>query len=185
MSCTSRPARGARFRPSAHHGVDQQTMEVRAYAVARALCAASRQYRRRLHRARVPLRRQGDHPGGAGGSLLRQAARPADGRRRLLHQPRGDRSGRHGRPAHAARRRRLHLHHGRAGRGRHHAELPEHILPRRALRALGARAQAGARVRGVAPRAWASWTTSAACGRASSAGAARLLAATAGDEGAQ
>ena len=33
----------------------------------------------------------------------------------------------------AARRRRLHLHHGRAGRGRHHAQLPEHVVPRRAL----------------------------------------------------
>ncbi len=86
--------------------VDQQTLEARAYAVARDAGAAAGQHRRRLHRSRVPLRRQADHPGRAGGPLLRQAARAADGRGRLLHQPRRGRPGRHGHPAHAARRRR-------------------------------------------------------------------------------
>ncbi len=40
-SCTSRPGRAARCRPNAHHGVDQQTCEARAYAVARAYRAAA------------------------------------------------------------------------------------------------------------------------------------------------
>ena len=36
MSCTSKPGRGSALSANAHHGVDQQTCEARAYAVARA-----------------------------------------------------------------------------------------------------------------------------------------------------
>ena len=46
------------------------------------------QQRGRLHRAGIPRRRAADHPRGAGRPLHGQAARPADGGRRLLHQPR-------------------------------------------------------------------------------------------------
>ena len=90
---------GSALSADAHHGVDQQTMEARAYAVARAVRAAAGQYGRRLHRPGISLRRQADHPRRARGPFLRQAARPADGLRRLLHQPRRGRSGRHGRAA--------------------------------------------------------------------------------------
>ena len=40
---------------------------------------AAGEHRGGLYRARVPVRRQADHPGGAGGPLLRKAAGPADG----------------------------------------------------------------------------------------------------------
>jgi len=56
----------------------------------------SRRQRRRLRWAGISVRWQADHPRRARGSLLRQAARPADGGRRLLHQSRRRRSGRHG-----------------------------------------------------------------------------------------
>ena len=71
---------GSALSADAHHGVDQQTCEARAYAVARAFSPAAGQHGRRLHRAGVPVRRQTDHPRRAGGPLLRQAAGPADGR---------------------------------------------------------------------------------------------------------
>jgi ethanolamine ammonia-lyase large subunit len=75
----------------------------------RALRAAAGQYRRRLHRAGISLQRQADHPGRAGGPFLRQAARPADGVRYLLHQPCRSRSGRYGLAADAAGRGRRHF----------------------------------------------------------------------------
>ena len=102
-------------------------VEARAYAVARAVRAAAGQHRGRLHRPGVPVRRQADHPRRARGPLLRQAARPADGLRRLLHQPRRGRPGRHGHAADAARRGGVQLRHGRARRRRRHAQLPEHV----------------------------------------------------------
>ena len=105
---------GCALSAGAHHGVDQQTCEARAYAVARALRPAAGQHRRRLHRAGIPVRRQADHPRRAGGSFLRQAAWPADGVRRLLHQPRRGGPGRHGHAADPAWRRRRHLRDGRA-----------------------------------------------------------------------
>ena len=71
---------GSALSADAHHGVDQQTLEARAYAVARALRPAAGQHRGRLHRPGISLRRQADHPRRAGRPLLRQAARPADGR---------------------------------------------------------------------------------------------------------
>ena len=57
---------------------------------------AAGQHRRGLHRPGISLRRQADHPRRAGRPFLRQAAGPADGLRRLLHQPRRGRPGRHG-----------------------------------------------------------------------------------------
>ncbi len=141
---------GSALSANAHHGVDQQTCEARAYAVARAYRAAAGQHRRRLHRPRVSLRRQGDHPRGAGGPFLRQADGRAAGRRRLLHQPRRGRPGRHGHAADAAGGGGRHLRDGRARRRRRHAQLPVDLVPRRALRARGVRPEARARVRGVA-----------------------------------
>ena len=44
---------GSALSANAHHGVDQQTLEARAYAVAQGLRAAARQQRGRLHRAGV------------------------------------------------------------------------------------------------------------------------------------
>ena len=61
--------------------------------------AAAGQHRGRLHRPGISVRRQADHPRRPGGSFLRQAAGPADGLRRLLHQPCRGRPGRHGRAA--------------------------------------------------------------------------------------
>ena len=70
---------GSALSADAHHGVDQQTCEARAYAVARRFAPLLVNTRGRLHRPGVPVRRQADHPRRAGGPLLRQAARPADG----------------------------------------------------------------------------------------------------------
>ena len=79
---------GSALSGNAHHGVDQQTLEARAYAVAR-------RYRPMLVNTVVGfigpeylLRRQADHPRRPRRSLLRQAPRPAHGLRHLLHQPR-------------------------------------------------------------------------------------------------
>jgi ethanolamine ammonia-lyase large subunit len=52
---------GSALSANAHHGVDQQTCEARAYGVARASSRAG-EHRGRLHRAGIPLRRQADHP---------------------------------------------------------------------------------------------------------------------------
>ncbi len=49
---------GSALSAGGHHGVDQQTCEARAYAVARESQAATGQYRGRLHRPGIPLRRQ-------------------------------------------------------------------------------------------------------------------------------
>ena len=92
------------------------------------------QHRGRLHRPRIPLQRQADHPRRAGGPLLRQAPRRAHGLRHLLHQPRRSRPGRHGHAADPARRRRHQLHHGHPRLRRRDAQLPDHLLPRRPLR---------------------------------------------------
>lgn len=140
---------GSALSAGAHHGCDQQTLEARAYGVARHF-APPRELGGRLHRARIPLRRQADHARWARGSLLRQAAGPADGRGHLLHEPRRGGSGRHGCPAHRPWRCGLHLHHGRARCRRCDAELPEHVVPRCAVRAARPRLAAGAGVRGVA-----------------------------------
>ena len=126
---------GSALSANAHHGVDQQTCEARAYAVAR-------RYQPLLVNTVVGFigpeylyDGKQIHARGLGRPLLRQAARPADGLRCLLHQPRRGRPGRYGRAADHARRRRVQLHHGRARRRRRHAALPEHELPRRAVSA--------------------------------------------------
>ena len=79
---------GSALSADAHHGVDQQTLEARAYAVARAFKPLLVNTVRRLHRPGISVRRQADHPRRTGGSFLRQADGRADGRRRLLHQSR-------------------------------------------------------------------------------------------------
>ncbi len=64
-------------RPSRHRPADLGGARLCGGARLR---AAAGQHGRRLHRARIPLRRQGDHPRGAGGPLLRQADGRAAGR---------------------------------------------------------------------------------------------------------
>jgi ethanolamine ammonia-lyase large subunit len=140
---------GAALSAEAHHGMDQQTMEARAYAVARRYDPLAGQHGRGLHRAGIPRRRKADHPRGAGGSFLRQAPRPADGGGHLLHEPLLRRSGGHGRPADRARRRRGQLRHHRARGRRHHAELPVAVLPRRAVHPRDAGPPARAGIRGA------------------------------------
>src|SRR5262249_18567692 len=108
------------------------------------------EHRRRLHRARVPLRRAPGAAGGARGPPDGQAARRPHGSRRLLHEPHGGGSERPREPRRAARRRRLQLLHGRAHGRRLHARLPDVVLPRRAGPARAARPAPGARVRGLA-----------------------------------
>ena len=53
---------GSALSANAHHGVDQQTCEARAYAVARQLPSAAGEHGGGLHRPGVPVRRQADHP---------------------------------------------------------------------------------------------------------------------------
>ena len=83
---------GSALSANAHHGVDQQTLEARAYGVAR-------HYRPMLvntggvHRAGVFVRREANCTRRAGRSFLRQASWVAHGLRRLLHQPRRGRPG--------------------------------------------------------------------------------------------
>jgi ethanolamine ammonia-lyase large subunit len=83
---------GSALSAGAHHGIDQQTCEARAYAVARAFHPLlvntvvgfiGPEY---LHDGKQIIR-------AGGGPLLRQAPRPAHGRGCLLHQPRRGRPG--------------------------------------------------------------------------------------------
>ncbi|AIQ93235.1 Ethanolamine ammonia lyase large subunit [Methylobacterium oryzae CBMB20] len=142
---------GSALSADAHWGVDQQTMEARAYAVAREFDPLLVNTVVGLHRPRIPVQRQADHPGRAGGPLLRQAARPADGRGRLLHQPCRCRRRGHGRAPDPAVRSRRQLRHHRAGGGRRDAELPVAVPPRRGLRPRDPGPSAGPGIRGVAP----------------------------------
>jgi ethanolamine ammonia-lyase large subunit len=79
---------GSALSANAHHSVDQQTLEARAYAVAR-------RFKPLLVNTVVGFvgpeylfdGKQIDYAGRTRGSLLRQAHGCADGRRRLLHQP--------------------------------------------------------------------------------------------------
>ena len=52
---------GSALSANAHHGVDQQTCEARAYAVRARFRSAAGQQRGRLYRPGISLRRQGDH----------------------------------------------------------------------------------------------------------------------------
>ena len=121
---------GSALSADAHHGVDQQTLEARAYAVARVLKPLlvnsvvgfiGPEY---LYDGKQITR------AGLERSFLRQAHGRADGRRCLLHQSRRRRSGRHGCAACASGRGRGQFRDGRTGRRRHHAGLSEHLVPR-------------------------------------------------------
>ena len=103
---------GSALSANAHHGVDQQTLEARAYGVARTFDPLlvnsvvgfiGPEY---LYDGKEIIRAGlEDH---FCGKLLGLPL----GRRYLLHQPRRSRSGRHGQPADAFGRRRRDLHHG-------------------------------------------------------------------------
>ena len=120
---------GSELSSEAHNGWDQVTMEARCYGFRQALQPLPGQHRRRLHRARVPVRFQAGHPRRPGGSLHGQADRHPHGLRRLLHQPHEGRPERHREPGDPAGGRRLQLHHGRARGRRLHADVPVHRLP--------------------------------------------------------
>ena len=125
---------GSALSANAHHGVDQQTLEARAYAVAR-------RYRPMLVNSVVgfigpeylydgkQITRAGleDH-------FCGKAVGASHGLRRLLYEPRRSRSGRHG-AAHAAGRGGGQLHHGVPGADDVMLQLSEHQLPRCALSA--------------------------------------------------
>ena len=143
---------GSELSSGSHEGVDQQTLEARCYARRPPFQAAAGEFRGRVHRPGISLQRQGNRARRHRGPFLRQTAGPAHGLRRLLHQPRRSRPGRHGRAADTAGDRRLHVHHGGTGRRRRHAQLPEHVVSRRALRAPSARAATGAGIRSLARR---------------------------------
>ena len=70
---------GSALSANAHHGVDQQTCETRAYAVARHFNPFLVKYRRRIYRPGVPLQWQTDHPRRPRRPLLRQTAGRPDG----------------------------------------------------------------------------------------------------------
>ena len=121
---------GSELSSEAHNGWDQVTMEAPLLWLRQALQPLPGQHRRRLHRARVPVRFQAGHPRRPGGSLHGQADRHPHGLRRLLHQPHEGRPERHrgsGRPPH---RRRVQLLHGHPPRRRRDAQLPDHRIPR-------------------------------------------------------
>ena len=95
---------GSALSANAHHGIDQQTCEARAYGRGAAFSATASEYGGRLYRPGISVRRQADSARGSRGSLLRQASGPSDGLRHLLHQSCRSRSGRYGRAAdHAGR----------------------------------------------------------------------------------
>src|ERR1700735_5154510 len=132
---------GSALSANAHHGVDQQTLEARAYAVARSLGPLlvnsvvgfiGPEY---LHNGKE-ITRAGleDHfcgklmgvPMGVDVCYTNHAAVRASGRGRRQFRD------------------------GRAGRGRHHAGLPEHLVPRCARDARFVRPPPGAGIRGLA-----------------------------------
>jgi len=135
---------GSALSANAHHGVDQQTVEARAYAVARAFDPLL---------VNTVVGFIGPEYLYNGKQIMRaglQAPGPAHGRGHLLHQPRRGRPGRHGRAVDLARRGGLQFHHGRARGGRHHAQLPVHLVPRRGLHPPPAGADARAGIPGLA-----------------------------------
>ena len=141
---------GSALSANAHHGVDQQTLEARAYAVARAFKPLlvntvvgfiGPEYLfdgKQIIRAGLE-----DHfcgklmgvPMGVDVCYTNHAEADQDDMDALL--------------ALAGRGRRQ-LRHGRAGRRRHHAGLSEHVVPRRARHARSVRPPAGAGIRGLA-----------------------------------
>ncbi len=141
---------GSALSANAHHGVDQQTCEARAYAVARAfeplltnsvVGFIGPEY---LYDGKQIIRAGlEDHfcgkllgvPIGCDVCYTNHAEADSDDMDTLLTLL-GDR--------------RRDVHHGRARRRRRDARLPEHVVPRRAVPAVAARPQARAGVRGVA-----------------------------------
>ena len=140
---------GSALSAEAHHGVDQQTCEARAYAVARHLKPLlvntvvgfiGPEY---LYDGKQILRAAlEDHfcgkllglPMGCDVCYTNHAEADADDMdATLTHAGRG----------------RGELHHGRAGRRRHHAELSEHVVPRCALSAPDPESEARAGVRNL------------------------------------
>ena len=141
---------GSALSADAHHGVDQQTLEARAYAVARAFDPLlvntvvgfiGPEY---LYDGKQIIRAGlEDHfcgkllgvPMGCDICYTNHAEADQDDMDTLLTLLGGGRR---------------ELHHGRARRRRHHAQLPEHVVPRRALRARAVRPAPRAGVRGMA-----------------------------------
>ncbi len=87
---------GSALSAGAHHGVDQQTCEARAYAVARAFQPLLVNTVVGFIGPEYLYDGKRDHPRRPRGPFLRQADGSADGRGCLLHQPRRSRPGRHG-----------------------------------------------------------------------------------------
>ena len=130
---------GSALSANAHHGVDQQTLEARAYAVARkfkpllvntVVGFIGPEY---LYDGKQIIRAGlEDHfcgkllgvPMGCDICYTNHAEADQDDMDILLTL-----LGVAG----------MHLHHGHSRRGRHHAQLSDHVVPRRALRAQGAR----------------------------------------------
>ena len=141
---------GSALSADAHHGVDQQTIEARAYAVARAFSPLlvnsvvgfiGPEYLydgKQITRAGLE-----DHfcgkllglPMGVDVCYTNHAEADQDDMDAT---------------AHAARRRRRHLRHGGARRRRRDAVVPEHVIPRRSVPARRARPATGARIRRLA-----------------------------------
>ena len=142
---------GSALSASAHHGVDQQTLEARAYAVARALRAAAGQHAWSASSARniCTTASRSSAPGwrtisAASCWACRWACDVCYTNHAEADQDDMDTlltllvaAG-------------VQLRHGRAGRRRHHAGLPEHLVPRRAGHARSVRPPSGAGVRGLA-----------------------------------
>ena len=131
-SCTSRPGRARALSAGAHHGVDQQTLEARAYAVARAV---------RPLLVNTVVGFIGPEYLYDGKQIIR-AGLEDHFCGKLLGLPMGvdvcytnhaeaDQDDMDS-AADAARRGGRELPHGRAGGRRRHAELPETVVPRRA-----------------------------------------------------
>lgn len=120
---------GSALSANAHHGVDQQTLEARAYAVASAFDPLlintvvgfiGPEY---LYDGKQIIR------AGLEDHFCGKLLGPADRLRHLLHEPRRSRSRRHGHAAHAAGGGRGYVHHGCAGRWRRDAQLSIDLVP--------------------------------------------------------
>ncbi len=120
---------GSALSANAHHGADQQTIETRAYAVARkfkpllintVVGFIGPEY---LYDGRQIVR------AGLEDHFCGKLLRAANGLRHLLHEPRRSRSERHGYSADHARRRRHQFHHGHSWVRRRDAQLPDDLVP--------------------------------------------------------
>ena len=140
---------GSALSANAHHGIDQQTLEARAYAIARRFSPMlvnsvvgfiGPEYLfdgKQIIRAGLE-----DH--------LRQADGRADGCGCLLHQPCRSGSGRYGCATGPAGRGGREFRNGSAWRRRHYAGLSEHLIPRRTRHARLVWPAPGPRIRDMA-----------------------------------